>query len=86
MFAVFLYTVGGFAESANRMGNAHVSENTRTGTNRHKATAAVKIGRAEMVHAFRRLAAEGKGADDITEEDIAHAVYTHKPPQRRLRE
>ena len=33
-------------------------------------------GRAEMVHAFRRLAAEGKGADDITEEDIAHAVYT----------
>lgn len=33
-------------------------------------------GRAEMVHAFRRLAAEGKDAGDITEDDISRSVYT----------
>ncbi len=32
-------------------------------------------GRAELVHAFRTLAAEGK-MEDITEEDISRSVYT----------
>ncbi len=32
-------------------------------------------GRAELVHAFRTLAAEGK-TEDITEEDISRSVYT----------
>lgn len=33
-------------------------------------------GRAEMVHAFNTIAADGRRAGEITEADIAHAVYT----------